>query len=193
MRSVVFFLVNGEPMTDPQSPNDTGDQAPPGGVPLGVAVDDRPVPKPSRAATNDAADRRRAFLLIGSILCGVLLLTVLGQTVLRPFIGAQRERTLIRITSDQLEVLAALVDREYQQRGVLILNMQDLLLDDQLETSDGRDLWGTPFALGTEDAGDDGRYLVVVRSAGPDREFGTSDDLAYERLLSRPEYPELED
>lgn len=183
-------------MSDPQYPNDpvqADEQATSSGVPLGTAIDDRPVVKPSRAAKNDAADRRRAFILIGSILCGVLLLVVLGQTVLRPYIVAQRERTLIRITSDQLEVLATLVDREYRERGVLILNMQELLLDEQLETSDGRDLWGTPFALSTEDAGDDGRSLVVVRSAGPDREFGTPDDLVFERLLSQPELPDFED
>ena len=192
-RSIAFFRVNGELMTDPHRLHDSEDQPTKSGVPFGVAIDDRPVAKPSRAATNDAADRRRAFILIGSILCAVLLLIVLGQTVLKPYIVAQRERTLIRITSDQLEVLASLVDREYRDRGVLILSMQELLLDEQLETSDGRDLWGSPFALSTEDAGEDGRSLLIVRSAGPDREFGTSDDLVHERLLSPPSYPDVAD
>lgn len=158
-------------------------------MPYGVAVDDRPPERRSKAATNDAADHRKALLLIGSILGTVLMLVVLGTTVLRPIIMEQRERTLIRITNEQLDMLAGMVDRIYIDRGELIISMDVLLLEEQLETSDGRDLWGTRFVLSTEPAGEEDRTLLVIRSAGPDRSFDTADDLVIERLLSAPQIP----
>lgn len=161
-------------------------------VPLGVAVDDRPATKPSRAATNNREDRTRAFLLIGGILSGVLLLVLLGNTVLRPMIVNQRQATLERITSDQVQLLATIAEAYYVTEGTMPTAVSELLDDERMETSDGRDLWGTPFGIRTEplDAGMGTR--LILTSAGPDQEFGTNDDLSAERVLGVPAQAEVD-
>jgi len=155
-------------------------------VPLGVAVDDRPTRKPSRAATNDREDRIRALMLIGAILSGVLLMVVLGSTVLRPLISNQRQLTLVRITSEQVELLAEIAEEHYQTYGVIPTAVSELLKDERLETTDGRDLWGTGFVLHTEQLESGGGTQLFVTSAGPDKEFGTDDDLVADRVLGVP-------
>ncbi len=152
-------------------------------VPLGVAVDDRPPQKPSRAATNDADDRRRALLLIGAMIGAVLLLVILGNTVLRPAIVGQRERILIRVTQDQAEEFVELAQRFYQRRGFTPTGFEELRDEERLETSKGVDLWGNPFLFVTIDL-ETGEQAVLVRSAGPDGEFETDDDISAEGVLS---------
>lgn len=165
----------------PESPSDREPQR--GPVPLGQAVDDRPAPRRSRAATNDAGDRKRALLLIGSLLMGVLLVVILGNTVLKPLIVDRRERTMIRITGDQVRALAEIAADRYLATGFVPAGFSDLRGDDRLETSDGSDLWGTPFTISRGGGSGSGEFRIVVRSAGPDREFQTEDDLVAERVL----------
>jgi len=155
-------------------------------VPLGVAVDDRPAAKPSRAATNDRADRTRAFMLIGGILALVVLLVILGNTALRPLISNQRNLTLERITAEQVDLLATIAGEHYLANGTIPTTVEELLDDERLETSDGRDLWGTPFVMHTQDLQCGDGVRLIVTSAGPDLEFGTPDDLVAERVLGIP-------
>ncbi|MFG0293443.1 MAG: hypothetical protein ACF8MJ_09865 [Phycisphaerales bacterium JB050] len=145
-------------------------------VPLGVARDDAPPPKPSRAATNDAEDRRKALILIGVLLGVVLLLVILGNTVLRPAILAQRERMLIRVTQDQTQEFVDLAQRYYLSKGRAPGGFDDLSDIERLETSKGIDLWGNPFVFSTVDR-ETGERTILIRSAGPDGEFETNDDI----------------
>jgi hypothetical protein len=161
---------------------DEGSQKPRADVPLGVAVNDRPPRKPNRAATNDAEDRRRALILIGILIGSVLLLVVLGNTVLRPAIVSQRERMLIDITREQVDELATLSQNFYDREGFVPTVFGDLQDIERLETADGRDLWGNPFAFVAGQA-DDGTSMIRIRSAGPDGEFETDDDIVTERRL----------
>lgn len=145
-------------------------------VPYGTAIDQRPAVKRSRAATNDASDRSRAFLLIAGILGVVLLAVILGHTVLRPWILAVRERTAIRITQEQAELLGELARSRYRATGVIIDSYEQVREEKILETFKGRDLWGNGFRL-LHEWDEAGRVVFRVLSAGPDGEFETDDDI----------------
>lgn len=145
-------------------------------VPLGVALDDAPLPKPSRAATNDAEDRRRALILIGILLGVVLLLVILGNTVLRPVIMAQRERMLIRVVQDQAQEFVELARQYNLSEGRPPRGFEDLSDFERLETSKGVDLWGNPFVFSSP-VNESGGRDILIRSAGPDGEFETEDDI----------------
>ncbi|MFU8829485.1 MAG: hypothetical protein ACNA8P_08645 [Phycisphaerales bacterium] len=152
-------------------------------VPLGLAIDDRPERRRSRAATNDAADRRKAFLLIGGILILVLVLVLIGSTVLAPWIRTQREQTVIRVTQDQVETLADLAEERFLATGGIVRSFDELRDDKVLETSKGTDLWGHPFRISSEPGPDPSMVVLIVASAGPDGQLGTSDDIVAERVL----------
>lgn len=169
-------------------PEDHQDPTDPSPVPLGVAIDDRPAKPPKRGASNDADDRRRALLIIAGIVGGVLLVVILGNTVLRPFIAAQHERVLIGVTERQVEELADLAVEYYRDRGIAPTGYADLSSSDRLETATGRDQWGSAFVFDVL-SGSDGTRSISVRSAGPDGEFGTDDDIASERALVPTEEP----
>ena len=170
--------------------NQPPDEPTPPAVPLGVAVDDRPARTPKPGASNDADDRRRAFVIIGAILGGVLLVVILGNTVLRPFIVSQHEKMLIGVTERQVEELADLAVEFQREQGVAPTGYADLASLERLETSKGRDQWGTGFGFEAR-TGPEGGRVLTVRSAGPDAEFDTDDDIEAERVLS-DESPESE-
>jgi len=163
-------------------PEDHQDQTPRPEVPLGVAIDDRPDKARKPGAANDADDRRRALMIIGGILAGVLLVVILGNTVLRPFIVAQHESMLIGVTERQVDDLADLAAEYQREAGVAPSGFADLASLERLETSQGRDQWGTGFVFDSRSEPDGARTLSV-RSAGPDTEFGTEDDIVAERTV----------
>jgi hypothetical protein len=119
----------------------------------------------------------RSPIVIVGLACGVTatgLAVIVGLTtagaLMHPGCGSKVKLAFMRARAGHDAIERFVIDR-----GRCPSSHQVLVTERYLDEINLRDPWGTHIELGCAAAGDD--LVVTAWSAGPDRAFGTSDDI----------------
>lgn len=131
-----------------------------------------------KMAEGNRHGRERGFTLV-EVLLVVAILGILA-TVVAVNLGGHGERARIRAARASIAAISTAVDMYEIDTGRIPSSLQNLISGSGEPNWNGPyirgglpvDPWGTPFSL--ERRGDSG---YVVRSAGPDMQMGTDDDI----------------
>lgn len=126
--------------------------------------------------TNKRNDRRAGFTLV-EILLVVAIIGILASVVVVSF-GGRAEGAKIKATRGSIMSICTAVDLYEVEQGKYPSTLDDLTVAVEGQTPYLRggvpvDSWGTLFSYENKGGG-----VYVVKSAGPDAQLGTEDDIS---------------
>lgn len=125
---------------------------------------------------------RRAFSLLEIMLVLAIIGVLMGVAAVN--LLGQSERAQVRATEQTLEVVRRAIEQyAIDNRNTYPENLQVLINERILEQGSLEDAWGEPLYFSPQRDSAGNPYVLI--SAGPDREFGTEDDINYWDVRNR--------